>query len=97
MIIAGVAIAVVAVIALVSFLILGRSTTLDTAAAQEGVRQVVTESYGASDVSGVSCPQDIEVEAGASVECTLTVDGAFKTVTLTFLDDDANYEVSLPK
>ena len=87
----------VAVIALIAFFAFGRSTTLDTAAAQEGVRTVVTESYGASDVSGVSCPQDIEVKAGASVDCTLTVDGAFKKVTLTFLDDDANYEVSLPK
>ena len=45
----------------------------------------------------MSCPQNIRVEKGASVDCTLTVDGAFKKVTLTFLDDDANYEVSLPK
>ena len=95
--IAGAVVSVVAVIAVVSFFAFGRTTTLDTAAAEEGVRTVVTESYGASDVSGVSCPQDIEVEAGTSVDCTLTVDGAFKTVTLTFLDDDANYEVSLPK
>ena len=36
-------------------------------------------------------------KAGTSVDCTLTVDGAFKKVTLTFLNDDADYEVSLPK
>lgn len=84
-------------VAVVSYLVFGRTTTLDSAAAQEGITKVVTESYGATNVSGVSCPRDIEVKVGSSVDCTLTVDGAFKKVTLTFLDDDANYEVSLPK
>ena len=86
-----------AVVAAVLYFAFGRTTTLDTTAAQDGIRTVLTESYGATNVSGVSCPQNIEVKAGTSVDCTLTVDGAFKKVTLTFLNDDADYEVSLPK
>ena len=97
LIIAGSVIAVVAVVAAVLYFAFGRTTTLDTTAAQDGIRTVLTESYGATNVSGVSCPQNIEVKAGTSVDCTLTVDGAFKKVTLTFLNDDADYEVSLPK
>lgn len=97
LIIAGSVIAVVAVVAAVLYFAFGRPTTLDTTAAQDGIRTVLTESYGATNVSGVSCPQNIEVKAGTSVDCTLTVDGAFKKVTLTFLNDDADYEVSLPK
>ncbi|AMY25296.1 DUF4333 domain-containing protein [Rhodococcoides fascians] len=97
LIIAGSVIAVVAVVAAVLYFAFGRTTTLDTTAAQDGIRTVLTESYGATNVSGVSCPQNIEVKARTSVDCTLTVDGAFKKVTLTFLNDDADYEVSLPK
>lgn len=70
--------------------------TLDQQAAQRGVEQVVTESYGARSVTGVSCPADQKVEKGASFECTLTVDGVPKSVKLTFTDGDGTYEVSRP-
>ncbi|MGF0313692.1 DUF4333 domain-containing protein [Rhodococcus sp. IEGM1428] len=71
--------------------------TLDQNSAEDGVRKVVTDNYGASDVSNVQCPTQIPVVDGTSVTCSLTVDGADKTVTLTFTGSDGDYEVSLPK
>lgn len=70
--------------------------TLDQNAAQDGVRQIVSESYGATNVSGVSCPADQKVKSGESFECSITVDGSFKKVTVTFIDDKGTYEVSRP-
>ncbi|MDH6678758.1 hypothetical protein M2284_002971 [Rhodococcus sp. LBL1] len=72
------------------------SKTLDQTAAQKGVEQIVTESYGARSVSGVSCPSGQKVEQGASFECSLTVDGTPKKVTVTFTDNEGTYEVSRP-
>ena len=73
------------------------SKTLDQTAAEDGVEQIVTESYGARSVSGVSCPSGQQVKKGDSFECSLTVDGTAKKVTVTFTDDDGTYEVGRPK
>ncbi|WP_430332485.1 DUF4333 domain-containing protein [Rhodococcus sp. ACT016] len=70
--------------------------TLDQNAAQKGVEQIVTESYGARSVSNVSCPSGQKVEQGSSFQCSLTVDGTPKTVTVTFTDNEGTYEVSRP-
>ncbi len=72
------------------------SKTLDQAAAEQGVEQIVTESYGARAVTNVSCPSGQKVKEGSSFECTLNVDGTPKTVTVTFTDNDGTYEVSRP-
>ncbi|MDZ7931193.1 MAG: DUF4333 domain-containing protein [Rhodococcus sp. (in: high G+C Gram-positive bacteria)] len=71
--------------------------TLDQTSAEDGVRKVVTDSYGAASVSNVQCPKQIPVVNGTSVDCSLTIDGADKLVTLTFIGSDGDYEVSLPK
>ena len=73
-----------------------RTNTLDQEAAQAGVAKIVTESYGAEQVEGVSCPAGQELQEGASFECDLTVDGTMKQVTVTFTDDEGTYEVSRP-
>jgi len=94
----GIAVAVVVVVGLIVALLswtLG-GKTLDQQAAQRGVEQIVTESYGARSVTGVNCPSGQEVEKGASFECTLTVDGSPKSVKVTFTDDEGTYEVSRP-
>ncbi len=75
----------------------GRTAQLDRAAAESGVEQIVIGTYGASTVSGVSCPDGMTVEEGASFECTLEVDGAQRTVTLTMTDDQGTYVVSRPR
>lgn len=69
---------------------------LDQASAEAGVRKVVTQNYGASNVSVVQCPPYIPILDGTSVTCSLTIDGADKTVTLTMVGSDGNYEVGLP-
>lgn len=70
--------------------------TLDQRAAQAGVVKVLTESYGAQNVTNVSCPSGQKVQKGNSFTCTLDVDGTRKVVTLTFTDDAGTYEVGRP-
>ncbi|ANZ25137.1 MULTISPECIES: DUF4333 domain-containing protein [Rhodococcus] len=96
--IVGLAVAGLVVIGAIigAVLLLGGNDTLDPEAAQAGVEKVLTESYGATDVSDVQCPDGEEVKAGNSFECTLTVDGQFRSVTVTFTDDEGTYEVSRP-
>ncbi|WP_433613016.1 DUF4333 domain-containing protein [Prescottella agglutinans] len=72
------------------------SKTLDQNAAEKGVEQIVTESYGARAVTNVSCPSGQKVDEGSSFECSLNVDGTPKKVTVTFTDNDGTYEVSRP-
>ncbi|MFC0452093.1 DUF4333 domain-containing protein [Rhodococcus jostii] len=91
-----VALLVIVGIALVlAFTVFG-TDTLDQKAAEDGVERIVTDSYGAENVSGVTCPADQEVKKGNSFTCSLTVDGEKKQVTLTFTDDKGTYEVSRP-
>lgn len=93
--IAGGVIALVA-IAAVLFYALGSKDTLDKSAAQDGVVKVLTSSYGAEDVTDVDCPSGQKVEKDAQFDCTATVDGEAKTVTITFTDDSGTYEVGRP-
>ncbi len=93
----GAVVALVIVVgAVIAIATLGAKTTLDAAAAEAGVVKVLTESYGAAEVGDVSCPTGQEVAAGNSFTCTVTVDGQYRSVTLTFTDDAGTYEVSRP-
>lgn len=91
-----VAVAALAAVGLILSNVLG-DKTLDRAAAQRGVQQIVTESYGARSVTDVSCPSGQKVERGRSFDCSLTVDGSPRKVTVTFTDNDGTYEVGRPK
>ena len=75
---------------------LSGATTLDRGAAQRGVEQVLTESYGLTGVADVTCPAGREVDPGTAFTCTLTVEGQPQQVTVTFTDDAGTYEVSRP-
>ncbi len=57
----------------------------------------MTESYGAIDVTDVSCPSGQQVETGSQFSCTLVADGAPRTVTVTVKDDQGTYEVGRPR
>lgn len=94
----GIGVGAVVVVGVVGALVASAvgGKTLDEQAAQRGVEQIVTESYGARSVTGVSCPSGEKVEKGASFECTLTVDGSPKSVKVTFTDGEGTYEVSRP-
>ncbi|KAA0021299.1 DUF4333 domain-containing protein [Antrihabitans cavernicola] len=83
-------------IAVVLFFVLGSKDTLDQNAAQEGVQKVLTDSYGAEDVTDVSCPADQEVKKDATFDCTVKVGGDEKKVTVKFTDDSGTYEVGRP-
>lgn len=91
------------VVALVAVAVLGLalggnfgSKTLDHAAAERGVEQVLTGSYGLSGVQDVVCPSDQKVSEGATFTCSVTVKGQPQQVTVTFTDGDGTYEVSRP-
>ncbi|MGU3433117.1 DUF4333 domain-containing protein [Actinomycetes bacterium M1A6_2h] len=71
--------------------------TLDNSAAEAGVQKIVTDSYGATDVTDVSCPSGQKVESGKSFTCSLSVDGQAREVTVKFTDDSGTYEVSRPQ
>ena len=88
---------VLAVVIGVLVFVFGRTTYLDRDAAESGVELIVVGTYNAETVSGVTCPDDMTVERGATFECSLEVDGAFRTVTLTMTDDEGTYEVSRPR
>jgi len=98
LILAGVGALVIVVVALLGLVLFGNfgTATLEAGAAETGVAKVLTESYGASQVGNVSCPEGQEVASGNSFDCTVTVDGQHRTVTLTFTDDNGTYEVSRP-
>ncbi|ORI22701.1 hypothetical protein BJI47_17870 [Rhodococcus sp. 1168] len=81
----------------VLFATLGGTKTLDTDAAEAGIEEIVSGTYGATSVSNVDCPSGQAVEKGASFDCSVRVDGIDKKVTLTFTDDTGTYEVSRPR
>lgn len=71
--------------------------TLDKVAAERGIEQILTESYGVRGVSAVQCPDKQEVAEGNRFECIVVVaGGANQKVTVTFTDDEGTYEVSRP-
>ncbi|KAA9152179.1 DUF4333 domain-containing protein [Amycolatopsis acidicola] len=69
----------------------------DERALQDGVRQVLVQSYGLADVTNVRCPSDQAVQTGVSFDCEVTIGGAPKTVTLTVQGPDGTYQVAQPK
>ena len=97
LIIAGVALIALVVVAIIAFLLFGRSTVLDQSAVQSGVKSVLTESYGLQDVSNVQCPSGQKVKAGNTFVCTVTVDGQSKTTSIKIIDSKGTYEVAKPQ
>lgn len=52
--------------------------------------------YGLTGISEVRCPPDRPVTSGTSFTCSLLVDGAESTVTISVVTDDGLYEVHPP-
>ncbi|MFC9895615.1 DUF4333 domain-containing protein [Nocardia sp. NPDC127579] len=77
-------------------LLLTAKDKLDQSAVQDGVKKVLTDSYGITDVTDVSCPSGQEVKEGATFECSLKVSGEDKKVNLKITDKDGTYEVGRP-
>ncbi|MGO4613195.1 DUF4333 domain-containing protein [Nocardia sp. 2YAB30] len=83
-----------AIIALV--LVLTAKDKLDQAAVQDGVKKVLSDSYGIQDISDVSCPSGEEVKVDATFQCDLKVSGEAKKVTIKITKEDGTYEVGRP-
>jgi hypothetical protein len=74
----------------------GGRSTLDQQAAETGVAQVLTQSYGLENVTDVTCPSGRRVKKNDSFTCTVTFEGEIRDVTITFVDDKGTYEVGRP-
>jgi hypothetical protein len=94
----GLSVLAVAVIAAVVALIvvLTSKDELDNSAVQDGVKKVLSDSYGIQDVAGVSCPSGQKVQVDATFTCSLTVSGEQKKVTVKITKNDGTYEVGRP-
>lgn len=78
------------------------TTKLDVNKANAGVQQILTDEtngYGAKNVKDVNCNNGSNptVKKGATFECTVSIDGASKRVTVTFQDNKGTYEVGRPQ
>ncbi len=93
-----VAVVVAAVVLVLGFVTPGFFVTkvFDTAAVQTGVQKVLTDDYGLTGVTGVTCQQKVTVVKGGRFTCQATVAGAQKQVPITITSDDGAYEVGRP-
>ncbi|QZT65215.1 DUF4333 domain-containing protein [Mycolicibacterium austroafricanum] len=78
------------------------TTKLDVNAAQNGVKQILTDEtngYGATNVNDVKCNNGVSptVKKGDTFNCEVSIDGTKRQVTVTFQDDNGTYEVGRPK
>ena len=103
-VVGGIVLLFVVVIGVLGFVVPGFfiTTKLDVNKANSGVQQILTDEtngYGAKNVKDVKCNNgsDPEVKKGGTFDCTVSIDGASKKVTVTFQDDKGTYEVGRPQ
>jgi len=69
-------------------------TVIDDAKTEGALKQNIESSQG-KNVAAVECPSGVEVEAGATFECTVQlVGGEEETATLRIINEDADIEVT---
>jgi uncharacterized protein YdgA (DUF945 family) len=69
-------------------------TVIDATKTEAAIEDDLQKSQG-KKVSSVECPSDVEVEADASFDCTVTLTGGKQeTVSLKILNDDADLEIT---
>jgi NAD(P)H-hydrate repair Nnr-like enzyme with NAD(P)H-hydrate epimerase domain len=87
--------AALAVLALAVLAVAGcGDTVIDDTKTEDAIEQNLESSLG-KKVTAVDCPSGVEVEAGASFECAVTLSGGKEEIaTLKILDEDANVEVT---
>lgn len=103
-IVGGIALLFIVVIGVLGFVVPGFfiTTTLDVNKANSGVQTILTDEtngYGAKNVKDVKCNggSNPTVKKGGTFDCTVSIDGAAKRVTVTFQDDKGTYEVGRPQ
>ena len=58
-----------------------------------GVKEFLASEYQLTDVGSVDCPGDLALQ----FDCTVTVAGQERTVTVTVLNENGEFEVSEPR
>jgi hypothetical protein len=76
----------------VGALLLFGSKILDTAEAERQIAQLTEEQAGVAPTD-VSCPADIEAEAGGTFTCSASLEDQPISFTITQTDDDGNIEI----
>jgi hypothetical protein len=66
------------------------SHNLDTSKVEQEITSELKAAVGTTDVA-VTCPDDVEVKAGATTECTATVGDQTAAYTVTITDDQGNF------
>ena len=73
-----------------------RGDVLEQQSLQDGVVKVLNENYGEPDVKNAQCPAGEAAENGTTFDCTVTIGGQPKKVTVRVLNDRPEYEVGAP-
>lgn len=72
-------------------------TVFDAGSVQQGVRQILENSYRIQGVGSVTCPAGEAVEAQHSFDCQVRLGGREQIVTVTVKDAEGTYVVSRPR
>jgi hypothetical protein len=70
---------------------------LDRGSVQDGVVRVLRESYGEGDARDAQCPKGQPTKTGTTFECSVTVAGQPKKVSIRVLNDKPEFDVGAPK
>lgn len=73
-----------------------RGDVLAQQSLQDGVVRVLNENYGEPDVKNAQCPAGEPARNGTTFDCTVTIGGQQKKVTVRVLNDRPEYEVGAP-
>ena len=68
--------------------------TLDTQSLEEQIAGDL-ETGGGPAVDDVTCPDDVEAEAGGTFMCTATGDGVEWLIRVTQVDDDGHVDIAI--
>jgi NAD(P)H-hydrate repair Nnr-like enzyme with NAD(P)H-hydrate epimerase domain len=85
----------VAALAIAVFVAVGcGETVIDSAKTEAAIEQNLENSVG-QKISSVDCPSGVEVKAGTSFDCTVSMAGGKQeTATLKIINSDADVEVT---
>jgi Domain of unknown function (DUF4333) len=77
----------------VGALFLFGTTTIDTAEAERQITQLTADQVGVA-AGDVTCPEDVEAQAGGTFTCTATLDGQETSFTVEQTDGEGNVQIS---
>lgn len=85
----------VAALAIAVFLVVGcGETVIDSAKTEAAIEQNLENSVG-QKINSVDCPSGVEVKAGTTFDCTVSMAGGKQeTATLKIINSDADVEVT---